>query len=168
MPAISKDEELELIQRLYDRPIELHEQLMKDLDNRFYPTAPPTTISEDALKSSVTRQVDDEVERRKQHAQQYDDHAYGPIEKDRQHVTLSASEIDESVERLYTQSIERKKESKERSNKRYLFDQSLGIPGKKKSIGGKELKESAVRLSVPKKTKYTIEEINKIYQLSDQ
>lgn len=159
--------EEELIQRLYDRPIEQHKQLMEELEARFYPVAAPQTITEEALQGSVNRQVDVEMQRRKERNQQYDEHAYGGIEKERQHVKLSAADVDASVDRLYTESLERKKANQEASNRKYLFDQSYGIPGKKKTIGGAELKESANRLSVPKKTQYTTQEINKIYGLTE-
>lgn len=152
--------------RVYDRPIEQRKQLMEELDARYYPVAPPQTISEEDLKTSVNRQVDTEMERRKEREQEYDQNVYGGIEKSRQHLTMSASEQDSCVERLYNESLAKAKNTREENDKKYLFDQSKGVPGKMKTIGGADLKASAVRLSVPKKSTWTVSEINKVYGLA--
>lgn len=163
---ISEEDEQKLLRRLYDDAIEHRNQNMKELEARYYPVAAPQTMSEDKVKSSVSRQVDDEMQKRAMRKEEQDQRAYGKLEQERKTKKMTASEIDESVERLYTQSLRRKELNMEESNKKYLFDVTTATPGQRKTMSGQDLKDSANRLSVPKKTTFTTEEINKIYGLS--
>eukprot|EP00796_Vickermania_ingenoplastis_P004384 gene4384-3188_t len=153
------------IDRLYTRPIAEHKHIMEELESRYYSVQKPQTISDADLKNSVIRLVDHEIQLRQEHRQQFDDAAYGNMERSRRGKKISSADEDAMVERLYTETLERAKANREENNKRFLFDQNLAYPKGKKVINKSEMEESAQRLSAPKKKEYTIAEINAIYGL---
>lgn len=171
--TISKEEEEKLINRVYTQHMALKVNCMEELDRRFYPMAPPMTISQEKLQASIRRQVDDEMEKRrmKREAEAVaraagagssggsgGQHRAGPGRP------LPPEEVESSVGRMYSETIEKNKMKREQLLQEQIKREQRGCLETKKIRKG-ELLESVNRLSVPKKTVFTIAEINRIYGL---
>ncbi|AAZ10695.1 uncharacterized protein TEOVI_000267800 [Trypanosoma equiperdum] len=145
-----------LVTRLHDKSVEHKAETLRQLDARFYPTAPPKRLPKEAIESSVVRQVDHEMNRRRAARENLE------IQEERKTLSkkISSADVESSVERLYTETLARKKANMEESRKRYLY---AGPDMVKKNA--KEIQEYVGRLAVPKKKEFTIEEVNKVYDL---
>lgn len=177
-PRLSPEAESRMLDRLYTESINHKEVTLRELDARYYPVAPRQTIPNDRLQQSVQRQVDQEMQRRQQRRVELEAAAAAPPPRMRSSsarpkdghagtaqgaATLTPSELDASVQRLYDNTLAQKKANMTVSEQRYLFNLDAA---KGKTIPAKELQESVNRMSKPKKTAFTVEEINKIYGLS--
>lgn len=152
--------------RLYTQEIERRRENLAQLDSRFYPVAQPCVISSSQLAQSIDRQVDQEVARRQQsvaarHSGALEQNAASSQRK------LSSGTIEASVQRLYNESVHNKETKTAEQN--HQLDEAVpcdknSTPSTKK-LSPKEIKTIVHRLNVPKKTTYTIDEINKVYGL---
>lgn len=162
---LTEEDEQKLIQRLYYNAIESKKETLQALDRRYYPTAEPKKITEEELRRSVNRQVDQEMALRLQRAQAsyaavYTRPSNGTAGLKTVTKPLSSEDVEQSVERQYTDALERKKANMDESNRRYLHHAAPT-----KTMPKSVIQESINRLSQPKKTEFTILEINKIYGL---
>jgi len=170
---ISKEEESKLINRVYHQHMALKASRLEELDLRYYPMAPPLTITPETLKASIKRQVDDEMTKRKMKQEEAaaaravaarstngarNGKGGGSVR------VLNASEVEASVERMYTEAIEKSKMKREQLVPEQIKRERQNCLETK--IMEKSALQAAVnRLSVPKKTTFTTEEINKMYGL---
>lgn len=105
------------------------------------------------------------MQRRRERAAEADAKTYKSIEDVRHARKMSSGAIEESVDRLYRVSVQKKEVDLQSSRQRYEFDPKTAIP-KPKIMSKDEFVESITRMSKPKKRQFTIDEINKIYDLS--
>ncbi|KAL7696165.1 hypothetical protein N2W54_003498 [Lotmaria passim] len=166
---LSAEEEGRLVDRLYTQSLSHKEATLAELQSRYYPVAAPTIISEEELQRSVKRQVDDEMELRRQRRAEMDATASAATNYASRRDATAASEkklspeaVDASVRRLYDETLARKKANMAESEKRYAFHPESV---KSKKMTKEDVKASVERMSQPKKTAYTTAEINKIYGL---
>ncbi|KAG5468418.1 hypothetical protein LSCM1_02398 [Leishmania martiniquensis] len=166
---LTAEQEERLVDRLYTKSLSRKEAILAELDARYYPVAAPQTISQEKLQKSIQRQVDTEVERRQRRREEIDAmvlvEAMGYANSKAAvaaKTTLEPEEVDASVRRLYNETLSRKKVNMEQSERLYAFHPE-GIQSAKMSKGA--LQESVNRMSKPKKTEFTIAEVNKIYGL---
>lgn len=174
---ISREREEKLISRLYTQDLALKANRMEELDRRYYPMAPPITISEEKLKASISRQVDDEMQKRRIKQEEAAAAAQRPPGVARTSGGATAAhkgdlvgrpmtpgEVEASIERMYTTTIEKTKmKNKQLVEEQIKRERRNCLETKKMSR--EALQESVNRLSVPKKTTFTVEEINKMYGL---
>ncbi|GET92438.1 hypothetical protein, conserved [Leishmania tarentolae] len=166
---LTPEQEERLVERLYTQSLQHKEATLAELDARYYPVAPLQTISEETLQKSVQRQVDVEMERRQQRRREMDamavGEATGPAAGRRSAASkkkFSPEETDTSVRRLYDETLAQKKLKMAESARLYEFHPE-DIKSTKMSKAA--LQESVNRMSKPKKTEFTIAEVNKIYGL---
>ncbi|KPI87997.1 hypothetical protein ABL78_2933 [Leptomonas seymouri] len=165
---ISAEEEGRLVDRLYTQSLAHKEATLAELQSRYYPVAAPSTISDEKLQRSVKRQVDEEMEQRRQRRAEMDAKAIATAMGYASHreavaaseQKLSPEEVETSVQRLYDETLARKKANMMQSEKRYTFNPE-SIESKK--MRKEDLQASVDRMSKPKKTVFTTAEINKIY-----
>ncbi|KAG5494099.1 hypothetical protein JKF63_01934 [Porcisia hertigi] len=167
--SLTPEEEAQLVERLYTESLARKKSTMEALDVRYYPVAPPHAISETTLQQSIQRQVDDEMQRRQQRRQEID--AMVAVSslgyKDSKALTaskktLTSEEVGLYVQRVYTEELERRRASKVKSERLYGFHPE-DIKAAKMSKDA--LQASINRMSKPKKTEFTVAEINKVYGL---
>ncbi|KPA82473.1 hypothetical protein ABB37_03534 [Leptomonas pyrrhocoris] len=167
---LSAEEENKLVDRLYSQSLSRKEATLAELQARYYPVAAPLTISSEALQKSVKRQVDEEMEQRRQRRAVMDATAAAAATgyanrrdpKVATQATISPEEVEVSVRRMYDETLARKKANMAESEKRYAFHPE-GVTSKK--MPKDEFQASVERMSKPKKTEFTTAEINKIYGL---
>lgn len=166
---ITLEQEEQLVDRLYTQSLHHKEATLSELDARYYPVAPPQTISQETLQKSVQRQVDVEMERRQQRRKEMDaiavaeamGHANGS-RATASKKTLTLEQTDVSVRRLYDDTLALKKARMAESERLYAFHpEDL----KSAKMSKAALQVSVHRMSRPKKTEFTIAEVNKIYGL---
>lgn len=168
--TLSAEQESQLVDRLYTQSLSRKEATMAELQARYYPVAAPSTISEEELQKSVKRQVDDEMEQRRQRRVEMDAMAAGAATgypnrqgaKATSGKAISPAEVEASVQRLYDETLARNKANMAESEKRYAFHPDSI---KTKKLAKDEFKASVERMSQPKKTEYSVAEVNKIYGL---
>lgn len=160
---LNKEEENRVVARLYTESIESRQRGLEELDRRYYPVAEPTRISDERLKSSIERQVDQEMELRR--TRRAEAEATMPVTNQRRGTaaaprTQTHEEVRESVQRLYDDSLARKKENLEESRRRHA---PARPPAAK--VSKEHIQEWVDKSSRPKKTEYSVAEVNKIYGL---
>ncbi|ORC93782.1 uncharacterized protein TM35_000016590 [Trypanosoma theileri] len=153
---LTREQEEGLVTRLHDHSMKQKQENLQKLDARFYPTAPRRCLPKETIESSVARQVDQEMMKRKAAREERE----ARIERETIPKKISSEEVESCTERLYTESLARKEANMNESRKRYLFH-GPEVTQKKFS----EIKEYVARLAVPKKREFTVEEVNKIYGL---
>ncbi|CAJ1022944.1 hypothetical protein, conserved [Leishmania lindenbergi] len=166
---LTAEQEERLVDRLYTQSLLHKEDTLMKLDARYYPVAASQTISQETLQKSVQRQVDTEMERRQRLRQEMDamaaaeamGYANGKVATAARK-TLTAEETDASVRRLYDETLVRKKAKMMESERLYAFHPE---DVKSAKISKKALQASVNRMSKPKKTEFTIAEVNEIYGL---
>ncbi|CCW66435.1 unnamed protein product [Phytomonas sp. Hart1] len=158
--SISPKETEHLIERLYTQSIERKKAILEESERRYYPIVEPQKISAEKLQKSIERQVDHEMALRQARAQQADASLYGSHRGATATRTLTTDDIASSVSRLYDQSLEKRNANMAESQSRYMFH-----PPESKKISKKEIDNHINVLSKPRKTEYTIDEINRIYGL---
>ncbi|CAC9541040.1 hypothetical protein conserved [Leishmania donovani] len=166
---LTPEQEEQLVDRLYTQSLLHKEATMAELDARYYPVAASQAISQEMLQKSVQRQVDVEMERRQQRRKEMDamavaeatGHANGSrVAASKKTMTLEQTDV--SVRRLYDDTLARKKARKAESERLYAFHpEDL----KSAKLSKAALQESVNRMSKPKKTEFTMAEVNKIYDL---
>nr|CCC89982.1 conserved hypothetical protein [Trypanosoma congolense IL3000] len=157
-PALSEVQIEALVERLHDRSIEHKNETLRQLEARLYPTVSTKRLPKEVIEKSVERQVDIEMARRRTARENLE-----LLTKRKPTEKLTPSDVERSVERLYTDSLARKKANMEESRRRHLFP---GAETVKKDT--KAIHEYVARLAVPKKREFTIEEVNKVYGLLEQ
>ncbi|KAH8614196.1 hypothetical protein ERJ75_000709800 [Trypanosoma vivax] len=155
-PLLTEDQVQQLVTRLYEKALDQKNEKMQQLNDRFYPTVSQKRLPREAIDASVTRQVDQEMAKRRGWREEQQRCA----ERQLVSTKISSSELADSVGRLYTDSVAKKKANMQASRERYLF--TAPEPVKKSQ---KEIREYVAQLSVPKKREFTVDEINKIYDL---
>lgn len=173
---ISEEEERKLINRVYNQHVALKATRMEELDHKYYPMAPPIVITPEKLKASITRQVDNEIEKRKMKQMEAEAAAGPRVAAGRSSSSaargrggprvLDSSEVEANVERMYTQTLEKSKIKREELVQEQIKREHQNCL-KTKTVGKSTLQEIVNRLSVPKKTTFTTEEVNKMYGLSE-
>lgn len=162
---ISKEQEEDLVDRLYRHSLEQKEKKLKELDAHYYPVAKEKKISNEEMTKSAERQVDVEMNRRKQQQEENDKKFYEDQRKTTKTTKITQAELEQNIKHLYDDTLARKKANREESQKRYLFDREKAT-GPQKLMKPEDFKASVERMSKPKKTEFTTAEINKIYGLS--
>lgn len=168
-PYLTAEQEEHLVDRLYTQSLSRREAALAELDARYYPVAAPQKIAPDALQKSVERQVDAEMERRQQRRREMDaqvvaeasGHANNRAAAAAKSV-LTPDEADASVRRLYDETLTRKKAKMAESQRLYAFHPE---DVKTAKMSKEALQESVNRMSKPKKTDFSIADVNKIYGL---
>ncbi|KAK7195908.1 hypothetical protein NESM_000523500 [Novymonas esmeraldas] len=166
---LTAEQEEHLVDRLYTQSLSRKEANMAELDARYYPVAAPQTISPETLQKSVQRQVDAEMERRQQRRREMDAMAAAEATgypstaaAAAAKKTLAQDQADASVQRMYDETLARKKAKMAESERLYAFHPESVKTAK---MSKEALSESVARMSKPKKTEFSIEEVNKIYGL---
>ena len=154
--TLSLEEVGNLTERIYTQSILRKKQNLEKMESRFYQTEEPKRISKEQAAESANRQVNAEMERRKKKNEELQERFYKPEESKK----MTVDEIQESLRRVYEDSMRMKKDNIRKLNEKHSFK---GASATEKSISKECCKESAERLSKPKKTTFTDEEINKIY-----
>ncbi|EPY28028.1 hypothetical protein STCU_05337 [Strigomonas culicis] len=162
---ISREDKEKLVDRLYTQSIESKKQKLEELEARYYPKKESKKISKEDIQKSVLRQVDEEMEFRRRAQAQAEANVYTKDAKTKKSAdtAMSPLEIEESVKRMYDEALQRKEKNLEQSRKQYMFDPEKSAPTKKAPPG--ELKEYFEKISKPKKTDFSTDEINAIYGL---
>lgn len=176
---ISQEEEGKLIDRVYRQHVAQKSSRMEELDHKYYPMAAPIVITPEKLHASIRRQVDDEMEKRKMKQMEAEAAAAaGPrVAAGRSPSAagkgrgggarvLDSSEVEANVDRMYTQTLEKSKMKREQLVQEQIRRETQNSL-KTKKVGKTTLQGIVNRLSVPKKTTFTVEEMNKVYGLSD-
>lgn len=171
---LNKEEEERLIARLFTESVEQRQLKLEELDRRYYPVAEPQRISQEQLQKSVERQVDQEMairQARREEAEaatfKRNNRASAAADEKRASradgsgATMSSEEVEASVKRMYDETLARKQVNLEESKRRY----APPAP-KTKKVSKNELQEWVAAASKPKKTEFTIDEVNKIYGLT--
>eukprot|EP00743_Colponemidia_sp_Colp-15_P025802 GILK01039754.1.p1 GENE.GILK01039754.1~~GILK01039754.1.p1 ORF type:complete len:123 (-),score=10.86 GILK01039754.1:36-362(-) len=106
------------------------------------------------MEESAIRQATSEMEMRRKRNEEL----VKKVHKEEEARTMTSEEIEVSLRRMYDDPIRTKKANLETLNKKHAPPPESG---KKLSIA--DQKSLGDRLCVPKKTKFTDEEINKVY-----
>ncbi|KAG5468011.1 hypothetical protein LSCM4_01098 [Leishmania orientalis] len=166
---LTPEQEEQLVDRLYTTSLSRKEMILAELDARFYPVAASHTISQETLQKSLQRQVDSEMERRQRRRQEIDAmvifEAMGYANSKAATAakkTLEPEEVDASVRRLYDETLSQKVAKMEQNERLYAFHPEDIKTVKMSKVA---LLDSVNRMSKPKKTTFTIAEVNKIYGL---
>jgi hypothetical protein len=151
---LSKDEVDSLTRRIYEDSLTRKQKRLQDAESKVYRVAEPTRLPKEKIEASVTRQVNDEMERRKRKAEELKNKFY----KETAPKTMSTAEVEDSVRRIYNDAMRHKNDTISKLDKKHA-----PVQPPKKTISDDDRKTSADRLSKPKKTTLTVEEVNKIY-----
>eukprot|EP00659_Diplonema_papillatum_P002065 gene2065-3160_t len=154
LKRLTEDQKAATVKRLYDDVLKLREAKHETLVKKVYREEPSKTISTTQLQESVARQHDAEMERRKMKAEQLKQKFYAEAEPHK----MGPAELAESVQRIYNDSVRHKQDGARKLDQKYTFKRPT-----QQKISPDTMKESASRLSKPKKTTYTDDEIDKVY-----
>lgn len=165
-PKLAEEDAEKLYTRLYSDSITHKQIALKKLEDKYYPTAKPMKVEPEKIAELVDKHAVKEVENRKnrlvktEKAAEAEANKHGAGGKGKK---LNEEEVDDSVRRLYTDSIRIRNENQKRLERKYTFENAAVVSGRQKKLTKEELSEFANRLSVPVKKQYDADEINKIY-----
>lgn len=159
-----------LVAHLYAESIQHRDVELKKAEKKYNPTAPPLRKPQADIDASCERQSQKEVEMRRQRAEQ----AAAKQAKEQALAAsggkaadsprkLSPEELEESVRKQYYDAVRIRGENRKRLEKKFTFENAAVVRGREKKINQEELKAAADRLSVPKKTTFNADEINKLW-----
>lgn len=167
---ISTEDAEKLYQRLYADTIVHKKAALERLDQKYYPVAKADQCkrqTEEQANEMIERLAVKEVEIRKKRQQDAEKLASkgagGGGKEGAAGKTLSETEVEESVRRLYNDSVRIRDETHKRLEKKFCFHNASVEAGKAKTHSKEELAEAARRLAVPTKKDFSADEINKIY-----
>jgi hypothetical protein len=155
-PKLTSDETEKLVQKLYGDAVAHRKLAIEKLDKKFYPVAKPLTVDQAKIDESVERQCTKQVELRKKReldAQKLQARPQSPK-------TMSETEVEESVRRLYNDSVRIRSEQRKRLESKFTFHNKAAEEARGKRHTKEELQNAALRLSVPVRRNYTADEIN--------
>lgn len=163
-PKLTEEEAEKLYTRLYADAITHKEIALKKLDAKYYPTEKPKRVDAEKIAELVDKHAVKEVEHRRTRLAQSEkanekqgSTAGGNGKK------LNEEEVDESVRRLYNDSVRIRGETHKRLEQKYTFHNHAVESGRQKKLSKEELTNFANRLSIPVKKTFDADEINKIY-----
>lgn len=155
---ITREEAEALATRLCDESMAHRKRRLEEADKKIYKIDDkPKRLDADTISASVNRQVNAEMERRVRKQEELVNKHY----KKEEPKTLSQTDLDDSVRRIYHDAMRRKADQLRKLDEKYSFRPSTSP----KSLSKDQEKECANRLCKPKKKTFTEEEINKILGL---
>eukprot|EP00755_Sulcionema_specki_P021791 Sspe_Gene.74955::Locus_46839_Transcript_1_1_Confidence_1.000_Length_571::g.74955::m.74955 len=151
---LSEEQKEAAVKRLYEDEMRLKNDKKKTLEKKIYKEEAPKTISVSQLEESVSRQYEAEVKRREAKAKELKNKYYKAAEPHK----LPQEEIEGSVQRIYADAMRHKTDRVQRLEAKYTFKRKEAP-----KLSSDVMKESSNRLSKPKKTDFSEDEINRIY-----
>ena len=151
---LSPEEVATLSKRLCDDTMARKAKKLEEMEAKLYMTEEPKRLDRAAIEASATRQVNDEMDRRKRRNEELKAKFY----KEAAPKTMTSSEVEDSVRRIYADAMKQKKDKLDKLDSKHAPKGAQHKP-----IDDATRIASADRLSKPKKTAFTTEEINKIY-----